>query len=393
MEHCTVIGLFESVEQLVRAHVADFIESIVEDELAQVIERTRYARQGSGYRNGHRERTLVTTFGQVQLQVPRARIFSEEGESEFHSSVLPKGKRLTPNAEALIVSVYLCGVSTRKSRVALSYALGSGVSKSTVSRALERLQPEWEAWKARDLSGETIERLILDGIVVPVRLGKQSFRLSILVALGVRADGQKVALSFTPMGAESKAAWQEVLEDLSSRGLSQPLVVVTDGSKGLEAALTEVWPKALVQRCTVHKERNLLAKAPEKLHEELKEDYRAMMYAETAEEALLARRAFLVKWKQTCPAVARSLEEAGDRLFTFLRFPPSQWKTLRTTNSIERFQEEFRRRIKVQGVQPSADSVCMLFWALLASGAVTMRKVDGHQTLATSPTKEVNLAA
>lgn len=388
MEHCTVIQLFDSVEELVRAHVADFIEAIIEDEVTQVLERSRYSRGGQGYRNGHRERTLTTTFGEVAINVPRARLVTEQGAGEFRSAVIPKGRRLTPNAEALIVSAYLCGVSTRKSQVALAQALGSGVSKSTVSRCLQNLRPQWDAWQTRDLAGEGIERLILDGIVLSARVGDRRERMSILVALGVRADGMKVALAFKPMGAESKAAWQELLEDLAGRGVKSPQVVITDGSKGLEAALAEVWPFALVQRCTVHKERNLLAKAPERLHGDLKDDYAKMMYAETAEDALALRRAFLAKWRRLCPGVAKSLEEAGDRLFTFLRFPPGQWKSLRTTNAIERLQEEFRRRVKVQGMQPSAESACLLFWALLASGAVKMRKVDGFQTLRAAPKEQ-----
>jgi putative transposase len=389
----THISLFESVEDLVRAHVRDFIESVVEDEVTQAIERSRYSRSGQGYRNGHRERTLLTTLGPVEIDVPRARIFEASGSTEFRSSVLPRSRRLTKNAEALIVAVYLCGVSTRKGSVALAQAMGPGVSKSTVSRCLERLRPEWEAWCKRDLSGDNIERLILDGTVVHVRVGGRSERMSILVALGVRCDGQKVALAFTEMAGESTEAWKELLEDLAGRGVKQPQVVMTDGSKGLEAALSQVWPLCPVQRCTVHKERNLLAHAPDSMHDELKADYAAMMYADSPEDVLELRLAFLTKWDSKCPKVAKSLREAGDRLFTFLRFPPIQWTSLRTTNAIERLNEEFRRRVKVQGMQPSGESTCMLFWALLASGAITMRRVNGFETLQVPPKEEINLAA
>ena len=393
MKHCTTVALFDSVEELIRAHVRDFIQDVVESEVAEAIERSRYVRGGRGYRNGHRERTLITTMGKLEISSPRARIFTDEGEREFRSSAIPKHRRLSPNAESLIVACYLGGVSTRKSSAALAQALGAGVSKSTVSRCLERLRPNWEAWQRRDLSSDHIQRLILDGIVVHAKVGGKSERMTILVALGVGSDGTKSALAFKAMGAESKEAWKEILEDLSARGVKQPQVASADGSKGLEAALAEVWPQAPVQRCTVHKERNLLAKAPQSLHEELKADYSLMMYAQTAQEALAQRRAFLAKWGSKCPGVARSLEEAGDRLFTFLPFPPRQWKTLRTTNAIERLQEEFRRRIKVQGMQPSADSACMLFWALLASGTIRLRKVDGFETLDQKPKEELNLAA
>ena len=135
------------------------------------------------------------------------------------------------------------------------------------------------------------------------------------------------------------------------------------------------------QRCTVHKHRNLLAHAPDALHEEISADYTGMIYAETAKQVEAKRRAFLRKWRLRCPAVAASLEEAGDRLFAFLRLPSSQWESARTTNAIERLHEEFKRRIKTQTVLPSAETAAMPFWALLASGQVTMRKVDGWQTL------------
>jgi transposase-like protein len=142
----------------------------------------------------------------------------------------------------------------------------------------------------------------------------------------------------------------------------------------------------------VHKHRNLLAHAPKKLHEELSADYTDMIYARSAAEVQGKRKAFLRKWKLKCRAVADSLEEAGDRLFTFLRYPESQWRSIRTTNAIERLHEEFRRRIKTQCVLPCADTACMLFWALLASGQIVLRKVDGWQSLQEKP-REFDLAA
>lgn len=110
-----------------------------------------------------------------------------------------------------------------------------------------------------------------------------------------------------------------------------------------------------------------------------------MIYATTAPAVQAKRKAFLRKWKLKCRAVADSLEEAGDQLFTFLRYPDSQWKSIRTTNAIERLHEEFRRHIKIQCVLPCADIACMLFWALLASGQITLRKVDGWKTLCEPP--------
>ena len=119
-----------------------------------------------------------------------------------------------------------------------------------------------------------------------------------------------------------------------------------------------------------------------------------MIYAATREEIVARRRAFIRKWRLKHRAVADSLEEAGERLFSFARLPPSQWKSARTTNAIARLHEEFKRRIKTQTVLPSADTAAMLFWALLASGQISMRKIDGWQTLATKPIEQpIDLAA
>ncbi|RWL06441.1 MAG: hypothetical protein EOR56_28420 [Mesorhizobium sp.] len=145
---------------------------------------------------------------------------------------------------------------------------------------------------------------------------------------------------------------------------------------------------------TVNKHRTLLAHAPERLHEEIRADYTDMIYAATPEEIETRRKAFLRKWRLKCRAVADSLEEASERLFAFTRLPSTQWKSARTTNAIERLHEEFKRRIKTQTVLPSAETAAMLFWALMASGQISMRKTDGWQTLAAKPLdQQIDLAA
>jgi putative transposase len=218
-----------------------------------------------------------------------------------------------------------------------------------------------------------------------VRLDRKATSISLLVVLGVRADGQKVLLAIKSMGGESAEAWRTVLDDLIKRGLRRPALLIVDGAPGLDKAIASVWDGVPVQRCTVHKHRNLFAHAPERLHDEITADYNDMIYATTPEEIEVRRKAFIRKWRLKHRAVADSLEEAGERLFTFTRLPPSQWRSVRTTNAIERLHEEFKRRIKTQTVLPSADTAAMLFWALLASGQINMRKVDGWQTLSTKP--------
>jgi len=377
---------FDPIEDRLRANIRGTIEAVFNEELNGFLGRLRYGREAGaakGYRHGNRDRQITGTFGTETISVPRARIADEAGKvSEWRSKALPRYQRLTKTAEALIASVYLSGTNTRRVKRALFALFKGAVSKDVVSRAWRKVKGDWDAWCARSLADEDIIRLILDGTVIKTRIDKKAANISVLAAIGVRRDGQKILLSIMNMGGESTAAWRQFLDDLDARGLKRPEFVIVDGAPGLEAALVALWGNDLpIQRCTVHKHRNLLAHAPKHMHEELGNDYRDMIYADTAAEVEKRRKAFLRKWRLKCRAVAESLEEAGDRLFTFTRLDPSQWKAARTTNAIERLNEEFRRRIKTQAVLPCAETVPMLLWALLASGQITMRKVDGWQTL------------
>jgi putative transposase len=383
---------FDPVEAGLRARVRSFIETMIEEELTAALARPRYGRHPAGadrdagrvvgHRHGHRTRRLTGTFGAAEIAVPRARLAGDDGRTtEWKSKALRAYQRRTRAADALIASTYLAGTNTRRVRRALA-AVFEGIGKDVVSRVWRKVKSDWEAWNARSLADEPVVRLILDGTVVRVRLDRRATSISLLVVIGVREDGQKVLLAAKSMGGETTEAWRAVLDDLIGRGLRQPAFLIIDGAPGLEKALAAVWEGVPTQRCTVHKHRNLLAHAPERLHEEISADYSDMIYAATVEEVEERRKAFLRKWRLRHRAVADSLEEAGDRLFAFTRLPPSQWKSARTTNAIERLHEEFRRRIKTQTVLPSAETAAMLFWALLASGQVTMRKVDGWQTLA-----------
>jgi len=386
---------FDPIETGIRDRVRELIEEMIHRELDAVLSRPRYGRRATradcsevaagvaGHRHGSRVRTLMGTFGKTEIAVPRARLNSSDGKTtEWKSQALRAYQRRTVAADALIASTYLSGTNTRRVRRALRALFGGTVGKDTVSRVWRKVKSDWEAWNTRSLADEPIVRLILDGTVVRVRLDRKATSISLLVVLGVRQDGQKVLLAIKQMGGESTAAWRTVLDDLVKRGLRRPDLLIVDGGTGLESAIAAVWDSVPVQRCTVHKHRNLLAHAPERLHEEITADYNDMIYAATRAEIETRRKAFIRKWRLKHRAVADSLEEAGDRLFTFSRLPPSQWRSVRTTNAIERLHEEFKRRIKTQTVLPSADTAAMLFWALLASGQISMRKVDGWQTLA-----------
>jgi len=396
---------FDRIETEVRARSRQFIEELLRGELDAALARPRYGRSQmagkeesagvAGHRHGSRTRSLTGTFGPIEIAVPRARLTTSEGKTaEWKSQALRAYQRRTLAADALIASTYLAGTNTRRVRRALAALFGGTVGKDTVSRTWRKVKSDWDAWNARSLAEEPIVRLILDGTVVRVRLDRKATSISLLVVLGVCADGQKVLLAIKSMGGESAEAWRTVLDDLIKRGLRRPEFLIVDGAPGLDKAIAAVWDGVPVQRCTVHKHRNLLAHAPERMHEEIGADYTDMIYAATPEEIAMRRKAFIRKWRLKHRAVADSLDEAGDRLFTFVQLPTSQWRSARTTNAIERLHEEFKRRIKTQTVLPSAETAAMLFWALLASGQINMRKVDGWQTLAALPSDQpIDLAA
>src|SRR3954465_7334685 len=387
---------FDPIEAGLRGRIRGFIEAMLEEELAAALGGGRYERgQRRGHRHGRRERRLLGSFGPTTIRVPRGRLAKPDGTTEeWRSAALARYARMTRQVEALIAASYLAGTNTRRVRRALGALFRGAVGKDVVSRTWRRIKADWEGWNRRSLAGDDIVRLILDGTVVRVRLDRKATNISPLVVLGVRSDGQKVLLSMRAMGGESEAAWRGVLDDLIARGLRTPGFLIIDGGAGLERALAALWPAVPTQRCTVHKHRNLLAHAPERLHEEISADYTDMIYAETAKEIETRRKAFLRKWRLKCRAVADSLEEAGEALFAFTRPPSTPGKSARTTNAIERLHEEFKRRIKTQTVLPSAETAAMLFWALLASGQISMRKVDGWPSLGQPPTKSmIDLAA
>ena len=310
---------FDPLEAGIRGRIRGLIEELVEQELEAALGRGRYERGGgapAGHRHGHRRRRLTGSFGPVEVAVPRARLRDGDGGAtpgmaqRRAAAVRPADPpaRGADRRRPTWPGPTRGGCSGHWRRCS-----AGAVGKDVVSRAWRKVKVDWEAWCRRSLAEEDIVRLILDGTVVRVRLDRKATSISLLVVLGIRRDGQKVLLAVRNMGGESEAAWRSVLDDLVARGLRTPEFLITDGAAGLEKALAALWPAVPAQRCTVHKHRNLLAHAPERLHEEISADYTDMIYAETAKEIEARRRAFLRKWRLKCRAVADSLEEAGER--------------------------------------------------------------------------------
>jgi putative transposase len=372
--------LGELIHEAVRAAVEQAIEEELEAALGAELYQ-RVERRG-GYRNGRRQRKLCGPTGNLALEIPRATLFEAAGPREWSSRMLPRYERRLPEVNQAILDVYLAGANTRRVKAALRPLLKAApLSRQAVSRVVGKLKASFEQWHSRRLESLEVAYLYLDAIVLRVRRAQRVVGTPLLLALAVLSNGDRQLLAMELCAGESADAWQGFLNQLIERGLRAPLLCVIDGNPGLRKAIELNWPKALVQRCAVHKLRNLKRKAPQHAHEEVADDFHRVVYAKSTATAHAALAAFKRKWEQRCPAVWRSMAEAGDELLTFYRFPQSQWKTLRTTNSIERLNEEFRRRIKTQSSMPTDDTALILFFGLIAGGHIVIRKLEGYRRL------------
>lgn len=277
----------DSIEVAMRARVRETIERVVAEELTAVLgaQRSERTMGRQGYRHGTRTRVLTTSLGPSAFALPRARLpQATGGTTEWQSHTIRRYQRRTARVDQAIVGCYLAGANTRRIRAALRPLLRGGpLAKDAVSRLVGRLKGDFEAWRTRDLAADDLRYLFFDGWYPTIQLGKRCVRVPVLVTLGVRGTGERVVVDLQLAGAESTTAWQGVVQRLVARHVGTPALAVIDGNPGLADALRRTWPSLAIQRCTVHKLRNLEAKVPRHLQEELREDYRRMMYAESAD--------------------------------------------------------------------------------------------------------------
>jgi len=380
-----VVQLRRDIGIQLQRRVLEAIEIVLEEELTAALGSSRYERSSirQGYRNGVEPRRITTAVGTQPVRVPRGRIVDADGQSrEFRSEILPRYARRTREVDDAILGVYLAGGNSRRIRTALKPLLGSeNLSKSSVSRIVARLKAYFAAWRERDLNDEVYAILYLDGFHLKVRMARRVVSVPVLAVLGVAEDGSKRLVALQIAISEASGHWSSLIADLQKRGLRAPCLIVSDGHAGLRKAI-ENWPGIKIQRCAQHKWTNLADNCPAHARREMHRDYRGIVNARNGMAARKAYRAFLDKWSELCPAAARSLEEAGEQLLTFYEFPKTMWRTLRTTNSLENLNREFRRRTKTQASFSSEDAAVTLLYGLVAFGQIRMRKINGHHAVA-----------
>ena len=319
-----------SLSELIHQHVRLAIEAAVHEELRVVLGATPYERSElrRGYRNGAKARTVTGPTGPVAITLPRATLFA--GAKEWASRIVPRYQRRMPQVNEAVVATYLAGSNTRLVRGALQPLLKAApLSKSAVSRVVATLKDGLEVWRTRSLTDLGVIHVYLDGFALRVRSAGKVVSVPVLGVVGVLPDGHKHLLALELCEGESFEAWKGCLDDLMAGGLRAPVLAIIDGNAGRRRAVGLVWPRTAIQRCCVHKLRNLERKAPKHALVEIRDNFHRIVYATNVDAAGTAYTAFERTWAKRCPGVVTSLREGGDELLTFFIFPKVQWKTRR----------------------------------------------------------------
>jgi len=357
-----------------RSAVRLMLQVGLEMELSEFLGRSRYsrgARARCGLRNGYEERTIASPVGKLGLKIPQVR----GTEEPFMSQLRPRLSGTAPELQSLVAGLYTRGLSTRDVQDVFSDALGEPfLSKSAVSRSLEILRTQFAAWRARDLSELKLVYLFLDGQYHAMRQGSRA-KEGILTAYGLLESGKPVLIHLAQGERESYDAWLSMLHDMTTRGLQMPLLVVVDGSPGLRRAVREVFAGVAVQRCQVHKMRNILCKVPRLMQGEMKKLIQQVFLAPSYESGLRRGRALIARFGKRYGEAMSCLEKDLEECLTYLRFPEPHRKRIRTTNLIERTFGESRRRTKVIPRFPTEASCLTLVYAALMTASRTWRGV------------------
>jgi putative transposase len=366
----------EILEEVARLGAQLLMQAALEAEITEFLGRDRYQRAAAcedarpGSRNGYREVTVKTTAGPVTLARPKLRGTTEAFASRLFGSHVTKTSAL----ETLVIASFVRGPSVRDIEAALAEALGdqAAISKSTVSSVCGQLKDEYQAWARRRLDGITLDYLYLDASFFRMHPGSPAE--PVLAAWGITTGGKPAFLGLAPGSSESADAWHDFLQDLKGRGLPSPLLVISDGAPGLISAIEQAFPRALRQRCLIHRARNVLAKVPAGMLAEVKDAYWALFDTEDLKTQPGPRLVELVdhritemagRYAATYPAAMKCLLADHGGLTAYLRFPAEHHHRIRHSNFIERTFGETRRRTKVIGRLPGETSCLTLVWAVL----------------------------
>ena len=343
----------------IRTVVRAALQEVLEAEMTETVGAAKGERTANrlGYRSGYYGRTLITRIGKLELRVPQDR------DGRFSTELFERYQRSERALVAALAEMYVQGVSTRKVKAITEELCGHSFSASSISAINKKLDESLAQFAGRRLS-EAFPYLILDARYEKVREAGVIAGQAVLIAIGIDWDGRRQVLGVELANRESRSSWRDFLLGLRERGLAGVEFVVADDHAGLKAAIREVLPEAAYQRCYVHFLRNALDYVPRKVHDDCLQELRWLYDRRDLAEARTDLAAWIGKWQAKYPRLVAWVEENIEETLTFYRLPRQHHKHLKSTNMLERLNEEIKRRTHVVRIFPNAESCLRLVRAL-----------------------------
>lgn len=365
--------LQDKVEGIFESFMSKSIELALEEELCDYLGRKHYQRKQNemqNYRNGYQDRVIRTKSGRLKIKKPRLR----KQDPGYKSKLMERVISLEESLKKMLLEGYVRGLSTRDIEETFIDQDGKALlSKSGVSNLTSKLNEEYKLFMERDLSGTDIVYLFIDGVYEAVK--KYTNNQALLCAWGITSSGEKQLLSIEAVASESEASYSDFIENMLKRGLRHPLLVISDGSKGLHNAIARKLPISRRQRCIAHKLRNIMSKVPKEYQDVILTEVKKIYYADDRATAEVYAAEFVKKYAEQLPSTVKCFLDDLDQCLTHLDFPASQRRFIRTTNLIERSFVEQKRRTKVFPQHQSEKSAIGLVFAILQRASDKWKKV------------------
>lgn len=351
--------LLSADPEWLRPMVQALLQDVLEAEMSEHLGADKHERTGArrGYRSGYYRRNLITRVGKIELRVPQDRA------GEFNTEVFERYQRSEKALVTSLMEMYVQGVSTRKVKAITEELCGHEFSASTVSRLNQQLDERLQEFASRRLE-EEYPYLLVDARYERVREGGVVRQRAVQVAIGINGEGRRCVLGVALATRESTTSWKEFLAGLKQRGLRGVQLAVSDHHEGLRQSIREVLPEALWQRCYVHFLRNAIDHLSRKVDRECLTELRWLYERRDVEEARRDLAAWIQKWQSRQPKLCDWVEQSIEETLTFYRFPAAHHKHLRSTNMVERLNEEIKRRTHIVRIFPSEASCLRLVLAL-----------------------------
>lgn len=355
------------LDRVVRSSVEETLNALLDAEADRLVGADRYERSEGrkDYRSGHYERKLHTKAGEVTLKVPKLRV------QALDTAIIERYRRRESSVEEALMEMYLAGVSVRRVEDITEALWGTRVSPSTVSDLNQKIYKRIEEWRNAPIEG-THPYVYLDGIVMKRTWAGEVRNVSLLVAIGVNADGFRDILGICEGAKEDKAGWSGFLRHLKERGLKGVELIISDACLGLVESVADFYPEAKWQRCVVHWYRNIFSHAPSAKVREVAAMLKAIHAAEDAASARDKAHAVVEKLKaMKLIKAAQMISDTFEETLAYYHFPEEHWRRIRTNNPLERLMREIRRRTRVVGAFPDGNSCLNLAAARLRHVAGT----------------------